>query len=51
MVKHSLKLGKGNIKIQFLKPVSAAEYNIEQRNELVEKVRNQIIAAFDPYYR
>ena len=50
MEKKSMKLKHGRIKVQFLDPISTENLKYESRNQLVEKVRNQIIENFDPDY-
>jgi 1-acyl-sn-glycerol-3-phosphate acyltransferase len=51
MEKHTLKLNKGRIKIHFLPSIPTNKLTLENRNELVESVRNKIIEHFDPDYK
>jgi 1-acyl-sn-glycerol-3-phosphate acyltransferase len=48
--KKSLVLVRGNIKIRILPPVNTAGLKLEDRNTLVQDVRNRIIDAYDPEF-
>ncbi len=47
MQKKSLKLGKGHIRIEFLKPITTQSYEMKDRNKLVQIVYEQITGRFD----
>ena len=51
MEKHTLRLNKGRIKVHFLKAIPTENFTLEDRNQLVDYVREQIIDHFDPDYR
>ena len=49
MPKRSLKIKPGKIKLIIGKPISAAEYSLENRHELTHRVRQVIIHNYDAY--
>jgi 1-acyl-sn-glycerol-3-phosphate acyltransferase len=50
MPKRSLKVRPGRVKLVIDKEINVKDYDIEKRQELVEKVRNIIIKNYD-YWR
>ncbi|HID39773.1 MAG TPA: 1-acyl-sn-glycerol-3-phosphate acyltransferase [Calditrichaeota bacterium] len=51
MQKNSIWLRKGRIKIVFDKPIDPKNYTYQNRNKLLETVRQVIIKNFDPNYK
>lgn len=49
--KHSLRIESGSIKITFGKPIPTLGLTLEDRNELKERVREAILAGYDPQYQ
>jgi 1-acyl-sn-glycerol-3-phosphate acyltransferase len=47
MPKRSLKITPGKVKLIIGKPVDVKNYNLENRQELINKVRNIIIKNYD----
>lgn len=50
MKKRSLHLRKGKFKIEFLDPIQTEDKGFEDRNKLVNEVRQKIIEHYDPNY-
>ncbi|MCK5344252.1 MAG: 1-acyl-sn-glycerol-3-phosphate acyltransferase, partial [Candidatus Heimdallarchaeota archaeon] len=48
--KHSGRVHAGKIKIVFDDPASTKEYSYQDREKLIEKVRNNIIKNFEKHY-
>jgi len=46
MQKKDLHFNKGSIQMEFLEPVLSTEYNYEQRNQLIQKVRDSIVERY-----
>jgi len=46
MRKRSLKINPGGVKLIFDKPIDAANYSIETRHQLIDKVRNTIVENY-----
>ena len=47
MQKKEIRLQKGSIKLEFLKPVATEDYGLEQRDNLVKLVRDQIVERYE----
>jgi len=47
MEKKSLRLGKGEIRLDFLPPVDPGQFTYEQRNTFVQYIRSQIVDHFE----
>jgi lysophosphatidate acyltransferase len=50
MAKQNMRLRKGKIKVEFLDPIVTDNMSYEDRNILMEKVRQNIINHFDESY-
>lgn len=50
MKKRSLHLRKGKFKIEFLDPIQTEDKRFDDRNKLVNEVRQKIIEHYDPNY-
>ncbi|MEJ2052831.1 MAG: lysophospholipid acyltransferase family protein [Calditrichaceae bacterium] len=50
MKKNNLILQKGTIKVHFTERIDTDNFDISDRNKLIEKVRNSIIEKYDPEY-
>jgi hypothetical protein len=51
MKKHSLVIHPGEIVVEFLEPIDASRYSLEQRDELNDRVHGAIAAALPPDQR
>lgn len=51
MKKHSLAIHPGEIVVEFLEPIDASRYSLEQRDELNDRVRRTMAAALPPDQR
>jgi 1-acyl-sn-glycerol-3-phosphate acyltransferase len=51
MQKDSWKLNKGKVKVVFSKPISVNNFEIKDRNKLIEIVEKQVRENFDPQYK
>jgi 1-acyl-sn-glycerol-3-phosphate acyltransferase len=51
MKKHSLVIRPGEIVVEFLEPIDASRYSLEQRDELNDRVRKAMAAALPPDQR
>jgi 1-acyl-sn-glycerol-3-phosphate acyltransferase len=49
--KHSSRVHSGKIKLVFDDPISTREYSYQDREKLIEKVRNNILKNFDKDYK
>jgi 1-acyl-sn-glycerol-3-phosphate acyltransferase len=49
MPKRSLKIKPGKIKLVIGKPISTKDYDIERRQELIDRVRNIIISNYETF--
>jgi len=49
--KHSLRVESGTVKIVYGKPIPTAGLDIEDREELKRKVREAILAGYDPAFQ
>jgi 1-acyl-sn-glycerol-3-phosphate acyltransferase len=51
MEKHSLVIHPGEILVEFLEPIDASQYSLEQRDNLNERVRDVLAAGLPPDQR
>jgi 1-acyl-sn-glycerol-3-phosphate acyltransferase len=51
MAKHSLAIHPGEILVEFLEPIDASRYSLEQRDELNEHIRQAMAAKLPPDQR
>jgi 1-acyl-sn-glycerol-3-phosphate acyltransferase len=51
MEKHSLVIHPGEILVEFLEPIDASQYSLEQRDKLNERVREVLAAGLPPDQR
>ena len=49
MPKRSLRIRPGQIKMVIGKPIEVAHFSIETRQELIERVRNEIIKNYNDW--
>jgi 1-acyl-sn-glycerol-3-phosphate acyltransferase len=49
--KRSLKIRSGVIKVHYGKPIPTAELSIDDRNELKRRVREALLAGYDPAFQ
>jgi 1-acyl-sn-glycerol-3-phosphate acyltransferase len=51
MQKRSLRITPGEITVEFLEPVNAAEYTLEQRDDLTQRIHDALAAGLPPDQR
>jgi len=51
MKKRELKIYPGEILVEFLPPIDSKEYTVEQRDELIERLHNEMAAGLPPDQR
>jgi hypothetical protein len=51
MEKRKLKITPGDILVEFLDPIDATQYTFEQREELNQRLHNELAAGLPPDQR
>ncbi len=51
MQKRSLRITPGEITVEFLEPINAADYTVEQRDELTQRIHDALAAGLPPDQR
>jgi 1-acyl-sn-glycerol-3-phosphate acyltransferase len=51
MQKRSLRITPGEISVEFLQPINAAEYSVEQRDQLTQRLHDELAAGLPPDQR
>ncbi len=51
MQKRSLRITPGEITVEFLQPINAADYSVEQRDQLTQRLHDELAAGLPPDQR
>ena len=51
MQKRSLRITPGEISVEFLQPINAADYSVEQRDQLTQRLHDELAAGLPPDQR
>jgi 1-acyl-sn-glycerol-3-phosphate acyltransferase len=51
MQKRSLRITPGEITVEFLQPINAAEYSVDQRDQLTQRLHDELAAGLPPDQR